>query len=583
MQLILHQTHHKLADFNEIFTDLLADLKKPSSKLNDLELHIYPENYLTGYPLQDLALQKQFVDDYCSSLAALSTKIQKLKPNKNLVFLVGGLKYHFDDKNHVRKITNVIYQITPGQEIAAVYAKKLLPNYDIFEEKKYFKPGDQSGHITIGDYNLAVMICEDMWPGVTHDEDPVQDLVGKKYDLIINLSASPFFKGKQEKRIGRAQEISKLLKAPFAYVNRVGGEDEILFDGGSFVTTHNEVITCSPRFTAHTQSVNINDFKQTKKAESQTSTNCSSWENLYQVDDHTEDKNNAITKMTDQECQEVLGAISFGMLEYMNKCGFKTLSVALSGGIDSAAVLAIAAMTLRDPSLIEPIYMPSQYSADLSRELCEQLCENLGLRLRHFPIKFLHSTARTQFVQHLGSEVSGLTDENLQSRLRGLLIYGRSNQTGSMVLNTSNKSEIAVGYSTQYGDSVGAISLLGDLFKSQVYDLVDYINRTYNNIIPQDLVDRKPTAELREGQTDEQSLPPYERLDAILEGFLSYQKSSDDLVKEGFNKEEITKVASLILKSEYKRKQFCSIIKIDAKSFGFGYRVPITKKLTTFK
>jgi len=582
MQLILNQTHHNLADLKHIFSDLLADLKKPALDPKNDELHVYPENYLTGYPLQDLVLQKEFIDHYSESLAYLNKKVLKLPKDEKRVFLVGGIKYDFDDNSKVTTITNVIYRISPGLPLQDVYTKKLLPNYDIFDEKKYFKPGDRPGMLKVGNKSIALMICEDMWPGVTHDIDPVEDLKNENFDLIINISASPFFKGKQKKRIARAQEISKQLSAPFIYVNRVGGEDEILFDGGSFITDEKEVLMVSSRFQASQEIFNLETLESAKKPKASQYQGSSSWEKLYEIESHNTQEELGISSLSDTECQEVLAAISFGLSEYMKKCGFKKVTIALSGGIDSAAVLVVAALTLRDPSLIEAIYMPSQFSADLSRELCENLCENLGVRLRHFPIKFLHSATKTQFMQHLGDEISGLSDENLQSRLRGLLIYGRSNQTGSMVINTSNKSELAVGYSTQYGDSVGAISLLGDLFKTHVFDLVNYINKTYDNVIPKELVTRKPSAELRDGQTDDQSLPPYRRLDAMLEGLLSYQKSTTDLIDEGFNKEEITKVASLILKSEYKRKQFCSILKVDAKSFGFGYRVPITKNLTTF-
>ena len=309
--------------------------------------------------------------------------------------------------------------------------------------------------------------------------------------------------------------------------------------------------------------------------------NTTTWEELYEAD--LDDRNiTSMPTLSDLECQEILAGLCFGLQEYMDKTGFSTINIALSGGIDSGVVLAIAALTLQESSKIEAIYMPSQFSQSLSRELCEEICSNLGIRLRHFPIKFLHSATKTQYSEHLGEIVEGLTDENIQSRLRGLLIYARSNQKGSLILNTSNKSEIAVGYSTLYGDSVGAISLLGDLYKSQVFRLAGYINSKYNNTIPKALIEREPTAELREDQKDSQSLPPYQRLDAILEGILSYTKSPDDLLKAGFNQEEITKVVSLYRKSEYKRKQFCPIIKVEAKSFGCGYRMPITKNITKF-
>ncbi len=589
MQIILHQTHHKLADLEQIFSDLLVDIKAACQKADksSSELHIYPESYLTGYPLQDIVLHQEFIQNYQASMIKLSKKVKSMKACDNVTFLVGGINYELTENNDIITIKNYIFQVTPGKEITPLYAKRLLPNYDIFDEEKYFTAGTEIGTLQFAGQNIALLICEDMWPGHTHKEDPSQDLYNyakkhnKPFDLIINLSASPFFKTKQQSRIKRAKEISCLLGAPLAYVNRVGAEDEILFDGGSFVVSEDKVIKTAPRFCAGVIQVTFDDIAQGQMSAESNNQNTTTWEELYEAD--LDDRNiTSMPTLSDLECQEILAGLCFGLQEYMDKTGFSTINIALSGGIDSGVVLAIAALTLQESSKIEAIYMPSQFSQSLSRELCEEICSNLGIRLRHFPIKFLHSATKTQYSEHLGEIVEGLTDENIQSRLRGLLIYARSNQKGSLILNTSNKSEIAVGYSTLYGDSVGAISLLGDLYKSQVFRLAGYINSKYNNIIPKALIEREPTAELREDQKDSQSLPPYQRLDAILEGILSYTKSPDDLLKAGFNQEEITKVVSLYRKSEYKRKQFCPIIKVEAKSFGCGYRMPITKNITKF-
>src|SRR5690606_16453870 len=268
----------------------------------------------------------------------------------------------------------------------------------------------------------------------------------------------------------------------------------------------------------------------------------------------------------------------FGLREYARKCGFQNYLVAVSGGIDSALVLALAKLALLPGQKLEAIYMPGFFSASESYDYSAQLCENLAIPLRHLPIKFTHSALRNQFMDVFSQELTGPADENIQSRLRGMLLYTRSNQTGAMVINTSNKSEIAVGYSTQYGDSVGAISLLGDLYKSEVYALAHFLNRRHNHVIPSGIIERAPSAELRADQTDQQSLPDYDQLDAILEGLLSYRMSVKELHALGFDHTVVTKVHDLWRKSEYKRRQFCPIIKIKAKSFGFGYRVPICKK-----
>jgi NAD+ synthase (glutamine-hydrolysing) len=270
--------------------------------------------------------------------------------------------------------------------------------------------------------------------------------------------------------------------------------------------------------------------------------------------------------------------LTFGIQEYANKCGFNKFLVALSGGIDSALVTAIVRLSLREGQSIEAVYMPGLYSAEDSYNWSLELCKNLGIPFKVQPIKFLHRTICNDFKQNFSEELSGLSDENIQSRLRGALIYARSNQTGAMVLNTSNKSEIAVGYSTLYGDSVGALSVLGDLYKSEVFALSNYINTIHKNLIPEGIITRPPSAELRENQKDSQSLPPYERLDAMLEGILSYRLGLKELQGSGFLRDELEKVYGLYTKSEYKRKQFCPIVKVRAKSFGFGYRIPICKK-----
>jgi NAD+ synthase (glutamine-hydrolysing) len=245
--------------------------------------------------------------------------------------------------------------------------------------------------------------------------------------------------------------------------------------------------------------------------------------------------------------------------------------------MDSALVLAITKLSLKPGQSVEAIYMPSIHSASLSTQLSEEMCRRLDIPLSYLPIKFLHSTVKNTFTQTFAEPFEGLTDENVQSRLRGALLYTRSNQTGAMVINTSNKSEIAVGYSTQYGDSVGAISLLGDLYKTEVYGLANFVNKHFNSPIPEGIIDRGPSAELRANQLDQDSLPPYSRLDTILEGILSYRLGKHQLMELGLPEKEIIKVLELYSKSEYKRAQFCPILKVKAKSFGFGYRVPISK------
>lgn len=569
----LHQTHHTLADLDAIFGHL-------KSSLNGNQLHVFPELYLTGYPLQDLVLQKAFIENYEYQMSLLDSwaRIQK----GSWKALVGGIEYIFEKKSVPKKIKNVVYEIAPGKGINILYSKRLLPNYDIFDEQKYFSKGEGNCFYQFNDKVFGLQICEDMWASSFHEIDPCQlmqqEMLEKniKLDAVINLSASPFEISKHNKRLERARNISLNFGCPFIYVNRVGGEDEILFDGGSFVVAGNKINLKLKTFEADSRQFELEnitgDYTISPKFNIE-----NTWESLFNPHLDLKDHPAKLLRWSDDECQEVLSALIFGLQEYVQKSGFKKFLIALSGGIDSALVLTIVKLGLRPDQALEAIYMPSIYSSIESTHLSEQLCQNLNIPLSYLPIKFLHSTIKNTFIQTFNEPFEGLTDENIQSRLRGTLLYTRSNQTGAIVINTSNKSELAVGFSTQYGDSVGAISLLGDLYKSEVYRMAEYINHHYQGLIPQQIMQRGPTAELKSNQLDADRLPPYDRLDPILEGVLSYKMGINDLVEIGFDRAEITKVLHLYANSEYKRTQFCPIIKVKTKSFGFGYRIPINK------
>lgn len=571
----LHQTHHTLADFDAIFQTTVE-------VLNGEGLHLFPELYLTGYPLQDLVLQRPFIDSYERHLEELSFWAKSQKGSWRA--LVGGLSYEFESNRVPKKIRNVIYEIIPGEGLKNLYTKRLLPNYDIFDEQKYFSAGTQNAFYEFNGKVFGLQICEDMWASSFHEIDPCELMFkeakekGIKPDAVINLSASPFEAAKKLKRFDRARNISLHFECPFIYVNRVGGEDEILFDGGSFIMAGSEVALELKTFEADSKSVHLEDIQGNYTEKPQFNPE-NTWEGLFNPKIDTTTRPATLRTWSDDECEEVLKALTFGYQEYARKSGFKKFLIALSGGMDSALVLAIVKLGLKPGQEVEAIYMPSMYSSSVSTTLSEDMCARLGIKLSYFPIKFLHSAVKNAFTQSFPEPFEGLTDENVQSRLRGTLLYTRSNQTGAMVINTSNKSELAVGYSTQYGDSVGAVSLLGDLYKTEVYRLAEYVNKKYNNPIPEGIIKRGPSAELRENQLDQDSLPPYERLDPILEGILSFRLGKKELLDLGFDMVEITKVLNLYLKSEYKRAQFCPILKVKAKSFGFGYRVPISKNL----
>ncbi|MBC7539493.1 MAG: NAD(+) synthase [Bacteriovorax sp.] len=584
MQLNLHQTHHEIGDFEAIFKYLTSTFLGGNLK----GLHLFPELFLTGYPLQDLVLQKSFIDDYQAFLADLSlwSERQFKASSEKCAILVGGLSYQFDSHGFPSQIENVIYLLEPGKKIRNLYTKQLLPNYDLYEEKKYFTAGSVPSTFKFKDKVIGLLICEDMWFSHLHEIDPVEQLKDHldgsnlKCDLVINLSASPYHLGKLESRVNRSLEISQYLKAPFAYVNRVGAEDEIVFDGRSFVVDGSAIVAMAESFKSDILSLPLPAFAPpSKEVTRKLNTTANSWGVIFST--RLTSDTTKLLPLKDFECAEVLDALILGISDYSQKNNIKKFTIALSGGMDSSLVLAILKiMKDRDlfPITIEAVFMPGFFSSSMSYDLATDLCRNIGVKLTTMPIKFIHSTIRAVYRDCFKTELANLADENIQSRMRGSLIYARSNEVGSMVLNTSNKSELAVGYSTIYGDSVGALSVLGDLYKSEVFELARFINLHYNKMIPEDIISRPPSAELRENQEDAQSLPPYDQLDPILEALLSQRFSVEDLIKKGHNKEEVIKVFQLLVRSEYKRKQFCPIIKIKAKSFGFGYRVPISKK-----
>ncbi len=581
MQIVLHQTHHKVADFKTIKSYLLDLINKKATGL-----HLFPELFLTGYPLQDLCLQHAFISRYEELLADLNRQSLTFKNDKNSpTFLMGGLQYQMSEQGLPLKIYNVIYQLTLGKPLNCLYQKRLLPNYDIFDEKKYFTSGDEPVIWNWNEYNIALLICEDMWPSTEGGCDPIEDLKqlsiqqNLNIDLVVNLSASPYHLGKPGKRLEQASSISNQLGAPFVYVNRVGGEDEILFDGGSFVYGKDQVLVEGSQFHADTICWSLPDVNSSNYEDgARLIQKGHSWEDLFNP--RMVIKGNRIEGMkpvTDEECHQIIKALNFGLNEYVERTGFSNLLVAVSGGIDSALVLALLALGKTDKQNINALYLPSKYSSDLSGRLVSELCENLEIPLKTIPIDLHHGQVAESFMRGIGRPLEGLADENTQSRLRGMLLYAYANSINALVVNTSNKSELAVGYSTLYGDSVGAISLLGDLYKSEVYRLADYINNNFENIIPGEIITRPPTAELREGQLDTDSLPPYDTLDAILEGILSYRFSFNKFLEMGFAPEDVRRVFGLYHRSEYKRFQFCPIIKLKAKSFGFGYRIPLCK------
>ncbi|MCB9091622.1 MAG: NAD(+) synthase [Halobacteriovoraceae bacterium] len=572
MKIQLHQYHQNLCDFEKI----AKDFKKIIEGSDAEELHLYPELFLTGYPLQDICLQKPFFSTYLKMLERIDQWLKKQKDDKSL-HLVGGLHYEISSSDTPRRIENVIFAARKSHGLEKVYTKRLLPNYDIFDERKYFTPGTENVIYQWNDHKLALLICEDMWPSLHYRFNPIDELVQKneKVDLIVNLSASPFHINKQNRRLQQAQIISHALKAPFAYVNTVGEEDEILFDGQSFLVNGDQVLFQAAAFVTSNKKIDLTN--SLKRYKSKTLEVQHTWEDLFRAHVSVHEKSISLLPLVNDDYEQLYKAITFGLQEYANKNGFKKFLIAFSGGIDSALVLALTKLSLKKSQNLEVLFMPSQFTSPESFDLAREMCEAIEVPFKTIPIKFLHSMVKNTFHMNFPEEFDGLADENVQSRLRATILMARSNQNNSLVINTSNKSEIAVGYSTLYGDSVGALSLIGDLYKTEVYGLAHYLNENVAKLIPAGILSRSPTAELKENQLDTDTLPPYPILDTILECLLSYRFTAADLVEKGISPAFIEQAMKLYNRSEYKRKQFCPILKVKTKSFGFGHRVPINK------
>ena len=497
------------------------------------DLIVFPELTLTGYPPEDLLLRPGFIRQVEPALQRLCGEI------RGIAAVIGcplptpeGLR-------------NAAVMLSDGA-IRASYYKQCLPNYSVFDEKRYFVPGQEPMVLTVAGARVGVTICEDIWqsgPGVQAAKAGAQ--------LLLNLNASPYHAGKGGERLDVLRQRVRESGIPIVYVNLLGGQDELVFDGGSMaVGADGALIRQAPFFSA----------------------------GLYAVDFQVSET--GLRPVQGPLAQEpgpeegIYQALVLGVRDYVQKNGFPGVVLGLSGGIDSALTLAIAVDAL-GAERVEAVLMPSRYTADMSNTDAELEAEALGVKYHILPIE----PAFQAFLQVLQPVFAGLppdiAEENLQARCRGVLLMAISNKTGKMVLTTGNKSETAVGYSTLYGDMAGGFAPIKDVLKTMVYRLSAYRN-SLSPVIPQRVIDRPPSAELRPDQTDQDSLPPYDVLDAILRGYVEEDRSVDELIAAGFDRATVERVARLVIVNEYKRRQAAPGVRITPRAFGRDRRYPIT-------
>ena len=506
------------------------------------ELCVGSELGLCGYPPRDLLNRRDFVESHERALREVAKRVGKVP------LLIGGIEK--TNQKAGRPLYNTAFLVEKGKT-RAVARKILLPTYDVFDEDRYFEAGDKVGSVRIAGKRVGVTICEDiwndedLWPERRYRIDPVRELAKKGMDLLINLSASPWNIGKEKVRYRLLAEVAKREKIPVIQVNQVGGNDELVFDGQSLgVGAKGGLLARGVAFMEDVKVVDIGG-KEEKPV----------WAG-------------------DEE--QVFQALVLGTRDYLQKCGFQEVVLGLSGGIDSALVAVVAAEALGKDKVLG-VAMPSRFSSAGSLADAEALAKRLGIRYQKIPIEDTFAAMLRSIAPAREGRSGGLTEENLQSRIRGMTLMAISNDSGRLLLTTGNKSEMAVGYCTLYGDMCGALAVIADVPKTLVYQISRWINRE-REIIPKNSIEKAPSAELRPDQKDQDSLPPYEELDRILESYVVNEGSIQGMVKKGISKVLAEEMVRKIDISEYKRRQAAPGLKVTTKAFGVGRRIPLAQR-----
>lgn len=534
------------------------------------ELAVFPELALSSYPPLDLLDRPGFLEASQKALEDLAARAGQL-PKAPQTIVLGSIVKNPDATG--RAIQNAAVVIHQGK-IVHIQPKRLLPTYDVFDEHRYFEPGQATQPWNSPWGKMGLSVCEDAWFEDTHmgrrfyREDPALALKG--CDFVINVSASPFEINKRTRRKQQVAGFVKRIGAPLIYVNQVGANDEILFDGGSLVcASTGDAIYEMPSFR---EAISILNFDP--KAGGQVSNSVGwIWQSTDTGSGHWEKQ--LVPATVQSEIELLHKGLVTGIRDYFRKTGFKRAVIGLSGGIDSAVVASLAAEAL-GPNHILGVAMPSQYSSSHSLTDAEALAKAIGIEYRVLSIKFMFTSLLMELKPAFLGAPPDATEENIQARLRGVLLMALANKRQGLVLTTGNKSELAVGYCTTYGDMAGALGPIGDVYKTRVYELARYIN-TKHHWIPESTLTKAPSAELRPNQTDQDSLPAYDVLDRLLEAHFEGSADEPELVKAGFDVELVRRILSLVRTSEFKRRQAAPVIKTTSKAFGLGRRIPVAK------
>ena len=512
------------------------------------DLVLTPELAITGYPPQDLVFKSRFVPQNLEVLDKLQARL------RSAALLVG---YVERNQGRGKPFHNAVALLQPGAPISKTF-KSLLPTYDVFDEDRYFEPGCNPTPLMLGAKKIGVTICEDIWtehylPRPFYDVEPVRALVEQGAEIILNLSASPFSLNKPAVRREMVSALARAHQRPIFYCNAVGGNDQLVFDGNSIaVNAGGELIAQLPGFQTAEQIIDSGSAQP-------------------------------IQFMEPERSADLFAALSLGVRDYLAKCGFKSAVLGLSGGIDSAVVAAIAVDALGAENVVG-VSMPSPYSSRGSIDDALALAKNLGIKCLQVPIANAFAAFKAQFTEVFAGLPEDTTEENMQARLRGMTLMSLSNKFGHIVLSTGNKSELAVGYCTLYGDMAGGLAVISDVPKTMVYELARWMNSDKSRagrereIIPRSTIEKPPSAELKPGQTDQDTLPPYDVLDEILRLYVEENLSARDIIGHGFEEKTVRWVQRRVDINEYKREQAAPGIKVTSRAFGVGRRMPIAQR-----
>lgn len=534
-----------IAQLNNIVGDLLGNAEAIVSAYNQLvakgaDIVITPELSLTGYPPRDLVFKSTFVPRNLETLDNIMANVGSVP------LMVGYVDFNTGDAG--KPFENAVAVLQDGKKIDKII-KCLLPTYDVFDEARYFQPSKEVKPLMLSGLRVGVTICEDVWsedflPSNLYVKDPAGSLAEKGIDVLLNLSASPFHSEKPKERHFMLSFLARRIGVPVIYCNAIGGNDQLVFDGNSIgYSSEGEVIAQCPGFCECLEIVNTEDEAK-----------------AYQVSDRLE---------------ELYNALVLGLRDYIHKCGFKKVVIGLSGGIDSALTAALAAGALGAENVLG-VTMPSEFSSSGSVDDSESLAKNLGIAFEKISIEKSFESLKNDLNSIFSEAEEDITEENMQARLRGLLLMSISNKKGCLLLTTGNKSELAVGYCTIYGDMCGGLAIISDLPKMTVYELSRWINRE-DEVIPQNTIDKPPSAELRPDQKDQDTLPEYELLDQILEMYVDDALSVSDIINKGYDKETVDWISRRVDLNEWKRGQAAPGLRVTSKAFGIGRRIPIAQ------